>query len=280
MTSYQKTLWILVLFAGAALLAGCDASLAPIDKEAGLYSVHGYLTLNDGPHFVRVKNLNVPVGSDSARALNATATLTNLVTGQAETLTDSIVAFEGTPTHNFRIDQAIQPATTYRLRIEQPDGDATRATATTPRDARVDVSPPPSDTIECLEGITLRFRNIRGESRVQVSGGLYRNGNLHWTREDLRIPAGDSVLAQHGYAAWRLVQKVLPEYEWSRIDRKENYCTLLDRNIMIVAYTHYGPDWPADSVLGDPTQSTVKNGLGVFAGIRRDTMKRVLRLDD
>ena len=280
MTSPQKTLLAVIFLAGAALLTGCDTSLAPVDKEAGLYSVHGHLTLNDGPHFVRVKNLNVPVGSDSARALDAAATLTNLATGQTETLTDSIVAFNGTPTHNLRIGQAIRPATTYRLRIEQPDGDATRAAATMPRDARVDVSPPPSDTIGCLEGIRLRFRNVRGESRVRVSGGLYRGGSIHWTREDLRIPAGDSVLAQHGYAAWRLVQRVLPEYLWSGINSKENYCTLLDENIMIVAYTHYGPDWPADSVLGDPTQSTVKNGLGVFGGIRRDTIKRVLRLDD
>lgn len=268
---------LLVLpFAAALLVTGCDTSLTPFDEDTGLYSVYGYLTLSQNRHFLRVKDLTAPLSSDSTRrTLDAAVTLTNVATGQRETLTDSIVTFDQVFTHNFRTDQDIHPGTTYRLTIEHPNGGATRATATTPRSTEVEVVPL-SDTVKCDEGITFQFRGISGESRVQISGAVVWDTSLRWTRSDLRVPEGDSVFTTGGYLPWRIVQEVVPKAVWAPIQEKKNYCNVLDEKIVRIAYTHFGPGWPADSVLGNPAQSTVENGLGVFSGLRRDTLTRVL----
>lgn len=267
--------FLALLSGGLLLLTGCDASLTAFERDTGLYSVHGYLTLSQNQHFLRIKDLKSPVTPDSTRMLDATVTLTNVSTGQRETLTDSIVVLDQVFTHNFRTDQDIQPGATYRLTVERPSGGATQATATMPRNTEVEIMPP-SGTVECTEGITLYFRGIRGESRVQVSGGVVWDGSVRWTRNDLEVPGEDSVSTTGGYRPSKIVREVVPEAVWSSIQEPGDYCRVLDERIVKVAYTHFGPGWPADSVLGNPAQSTVENGLGVFTGLRRDTVTRVI----
>jgi hypothetical protein len=53
---------------------------------------------------------------------------------------------------------------------------------------------------------------------------------------------------------------------------------LLKNNYMRVAYTHFGPDWPADSIVANPLGSNVEGGLGIFGGLHRDTLRQAITL--
>ncbi len=252
------------------LLGGCDTTLTPFAEDTGLYSVYGFLSFS-GPNFIRVKDLNTPPTGDSTRTLDATVRLENLRTGRTETLVDSVVAFDGTYTHNFRMTQPVVPGATYRLTLARADGQRAEATATMPRQTEVAVEPPAADTLACDGEVLLQFQNIRAESPLALSVGLNWSGGRRWV-EFGRIDRST------GFIPWRLVEEVVPGYALRELSEKE-YCTVLDGPELRIAYTHYGPDWPADSVLADPTASTVKNGLGVFGGFRRDTLRRYVYIE-
>lgn len=252
------------VLAGCFLYVGCDNTVEPFAEEAGLFSVYGYLTLSQEKHFIRVKNLNAPAVRDSAHGLEATVTLENLETGRRETLIDSIVVFEGTATHNFHIEQDIQPETEYRLTVENPDGRAVHATATTPEVTEVETDPADSVAVDCLSILNLDFQNVSDPRLIRLSVGISRNDQWHWVPRD--IPS-----TEYGILPWRIVEDALPDALLDPVD-EQAYCTFLDDTEMIIAYTHFGPDWPPDSVLTDPTSSKVENGLGVFGALHRDTL--------
>jgi hypothetical protein len=47
-----------------------------------------------------------------------------------------------------------------------------------------------------------------------------------------------------------------------------------------IDYTHFGPDWPSDSVVAAPFASRVENEPGVFGGIHRDTVRKSTTLPE
>ncbi|MFB6249747.1 MAG: hypothetical protein ABEL97_14370 [Salinibacter sp.] len=217
-----------------------------------------------------MKDLNTPPTSDSTRTLDATVRLKNLRTGTTETLVDSVVVFNGTYTHNFRMSQPLVPGATYRLTVTRSDGQQAQATATMPRRTTVDVEPAPSDTVDCGGEVSFHFQNVRTESTITLAVAVFWNDRIHWTD-----PA--SVPRKAGFVPWRIVRDALPEYALP--ENPEASCLVLDKSEFRIVYTHYGPDWPADSVLADPTASTVKEGLGVFGGFRSDTLRRYVDID-
>lgn len=261
---------ISVLIAGVALLTGCDNSVDAFEEDAGLFSIHGYLSLSGNEHFIRVKDLNEPLVGDSTRAIDATVTLENLTTGQVETLTDSIVAFEGVYTHNFRTDQDIQPATRYRVSVERPDGRTARATATMP--PRTEVALDPEEPTDCTEALVVRFRNVQEVRLLRVSVGFVWRNQLNWV--DLDEPTvGSEGTPVFSFAPATILDGVFPTSLKRNLGfDQERYCNQLNEDDFRVAYTRFGPDWPADSVLTDPLASSVENGIGVFGGLQRDTL--------
>lgn len=268
-------------FVGPVLLAmllfwsGCDNTVDPFAEESSQFSIHGLLTLSKAKHFIRVKDLNDPVDADSARMLNATVTLENMSTGTTETLADSIVTFDGFFTHNFRTDQDIQPGTSYRLRVERPDGRFSEATATMPPAADLEIEPTPTDTAACDGQILLTFQGIPLDGLVRISAAVRWEDQLRWTEpKQLALPTG-------GYVPWRIVDQVLPDPVLRSVGDPAQYCNeLLDDDKVHITYTRFGPDWPADSVLANPIESSVENGLGIFGGIQRDTVVRTVDTSD
>lgn len=257
--------WGLALCVGI-LLFGCDTALDPFAETTGLYYVYGVFEVNHDEHFVRVRNLNnPPLRSGNPDPLDATVTLENLTAGTSTQLIDSTVTFDETRTHNFRVEQVIQPGATYRLTVERSDGRRTEATATMPETTKVALDPAPTDTVPCDQGIVLNFQDEPKGTRIRRSVGVLFSDSLRWVREQVDV--------QDGFVPWRIVEKTLPRPVLQTIDRPERYCRLLDKKEAHVAYTHFGPDWPADSVLTNPTRSNVKNGLGTLGGVRRDTMR-------
>lgn len=254
--------------AAVVILAGCNTTLEPFDDETGQFSIYGALTLSKEQHFIRVKDLNEPVVQGSTRVLDATVTLENLETGTKETLADSIVTFDGIATHNFRSEQEIQPKATYRLTVERPDERASQATATMPPRTKVEVEPIKTDTVSCTQGIRFNFRNVSDARLLTMTIAVYWEKRWRW----VEINAS----SQFGILPWRIVEEVVPQHILDTLPDSSYYCTLLDDNKLRMPYTHFGPDWPADSVLADPTESTVENGLGVFGGIHQDTLVRTI----
>lgn len=274
----KHSAWLLfgtVVLAGLGLWTGCDNTVDPFAEERGQFSIQGVLTLSQEEHFIRVKDLNDPLIGDSTRTLDVTVTLENQATGTTERLADSIVAFDGLFTHNFRTDQDIQPGVTYELTVERPDGRSSQATATMPPETRVESRPPRPDSIRCSGGLILRFQNVPKGRFLRVFAGF--NWNRAWRWAEIQDPE-----TSIGIEPARFVEKVIPNRvfraelgsNWQ--EQKRLFCTLLDKGRIRIAYTHFGPDWPPDSVLANPIESSVRNGLGVFGGVHRDTLSRVL----
>lgn len=261
------------LLLGLLLLGGCDSTFNPFAEETGVASIYGVLTLSDGPSFIRVKNLNDPLIGDSTRTLDATVTLTNRETGATETLSDSVVVFDGVYTHNFRTDLDLQQKTTYRITVDHPNGRA-QATATLPESTRVDVRP--TEAVSCTQQVQVFFQNVSAPRFVRAEVGIPWRSDLRWidleTSQTGSVPVGRVTPS----AALR---RVVPESILLSVGPPEEYCSLLFGPLRI-AYTHFGPDWPSDSVVADPFASRVENGLGVFGGIHRDTVRKPTTLPE
>lgn len=270
--------WLPVVLVALALASGCKTSLDPVDEEIGLFSIHGVLTLSQEPHYVRVRNLKDPVFDGSDAGVNATVTLEHLDSGTVETLTDSIAVFDGVQTHNFRSEQDIQPDATYRLVVEKPDGRSTEATATTPPQTQVDVEP--TGPTKCVQSVGLHYKNVPDRRLLRIDVGIpWRN---QWKWVDLDVPTtGPEGTPVVSFDAATIIDRIIPERIQATVGyNPKKFCNLLDDNKLRVAYTHFGPDWPADSVRTDPVASTVKNGLGVFGGLHRDTLQKAIDLPE
>lgn len=251
------------------LASGCDARLQPYAEDAGLFSIYGYLTLSDEPHYIRVKNLNDLVLDDSTEPLDATVTLENLGTGATETLVDSVVVFDGQLTHNFRTNMKIEPEASYQVIVERSDGRTGRATATMPPITAAEVDP--AAEASCHRRLTLDYPRIDHPRFIRASVGLKYGDVLHWA--DIELETLDEGGLRARFKPASLVDEFVPENVTPIVDcEADRYCNLLDDESIRIAYTHFGPDWPSDSALANPLPSEVANGLGVFGGLRRDTL--------
>lgn len=262
---FVATVSILLLF------AGCDTTLEPFSEETGLYSIYGYLTVGKETHHIRIKNLNDPVLSDTSATLDATVTLENLDSGTTKTLLDSLVRFGGISTHNFRAQQEIDPATRYRLTVERSDGRSARSTASTPKITVAEISPP--EDAPCYDVVRIRFPEISERRLVRASIGVSYGGQTEWVPVELVGGRGDGRGVFYGFKPALAVEEVVPNDITPVVNCDPNkYCSLLDDRKIRVAYTHFGPDWPADSLITNPLESNVENGTGIFGGLRRDTL--------
>lgn len=267
---------ILPRFAGllAALtiplaMAGCDVNLQPFAKNTGLYSIHGYLTSSNGPHYIRVKDLNDLALPGSTNVLDATVTLTNLETGATEILSDSIVIFAGVATHNFRSTMDVDVEETYEVTVERSDGRRGTAHATMPPRTETDLSP--ETVTQCNAAVRVEFPNVDEARFIDARVGMKYGGKLEWLDLDLNESYTGGL--RRGFKPASFVDEIVPRTVTPFVDcQAERYCNLLDDKKIRIAYTHFGPDWPADSTTSDPLASEVTNGVGVFGGLRRDTL--------
>lgn len=260
----------------ALLLVGCDTTLEPFAENNGAYSVRGVLTLTQDTHYIRVKNLNQPISED-APELDATVTLENLTTGLTETLEDSVVLFEGVATHNFRVDQSIEPSADYRLTVERSDGVTTQATATTPPFTEVDVAPE-TTAVACDQEIILDFPNVPTPRLLRLRAAIEWEGIPYWRSIDITTRSDGTPTAFVSAAS--VIADVVPAPTLETLGGASQYCTILSDDTLPIAYTHFGPDWPADSVRADPLASDVENGLGLFGAMHRDTLYKTVYVPD
>lgn len=275
----HEALWasVMACVLAALLLVGCDTTLEPFAENNGAYSVRGVLTLTQDEHYIRVKDLNQPVTQDTARTLDATVTLENLTTGLTETLEDSVVLFEGVATHNFRVDQSIEPSADYRLTVERSDGVTTQATATTPPFTDVIVAPE-TTAVACDQEIILDFPNVPTPRLLRLRAAIEWDGIPYWRSIDITTRSDGTPTAFVSAAS--VIADVVPAPTLETLGGASQYCTILSDDTLPIAYTHFGPDWPADSVRADPLASDVENGLGLFGAMHRDTLQKTVYVTD
>jgi len=252
---------VFVLLGGA--LVGCENTIEPF-SEAGAYSVYGNLSLADQKHFFRVKPLNRPIGSEEP--LDVTVTLTNQSDGTTRTLRDSVIVFDGAPTHNYWTAFRPEPATAYELTVERADGTVTRAQATTP--TAVDPEVMPSEPETCRTEVRVVFREAVAPRTVAV--GFRYEGTMHWVSRssDIGSPPNRDALGLRFTPQSILVTEVPGRLGESRCVKLE-HATLYVR----VLYTGSRSERSIDELNFDPTESRqVTNGTGFFGTVRRDTV--------
>lgn len=266
-----------VVAVGLILSLGCDPSIDPIDRDAGLFSIYGYLNLTTEPHYVRIRNLKDPILDDSTAGVNATVRLENLETGATEVLDDSIVVFQGVQTHNFSSDLDILPSDKYRIVVEREDGESTEATATMPPLTKTDDRP--SGPVNCTDHFRVNFPNVPEPRFVRINLGIHWRGRWRWTHVD-EPNVGEGGVPTVAFAPTTIIRRIIPERILITTGPPREYCDLLGKKAVRVAYTHFGPDWPADSLLANPVASRVENGLGVFGGLHRDTIEKAIEIPE
>lgn len=246
-------------------VAGCDSTLNPIAEDSGVASIYGVLTLSEQPSLIRVENLNDPLVGDTTRELEAEVTLTNRRTGKTRVLPDSILVFDGVPTQNFQADFDVKEETTYQITVDLPSGSA-KAVATTPESTRVAIRP--LGPASCTQSVRTSFPNVSDEKSVRAELGIPWRGSVHWIDLEVNQPGEVPVTTFTPAFAMR---EVVPQSVLSSTGPPKEYCSILFAPLRI-AFTHFGPDWPSDSVAADPFESRVENGLGLFGGIHQDTL--------
>lgn len=251
---------LLVVLGG--VLAGCENTIEPF-SEAGAYSVYGNLSLADQKHFFRVKPLNRPIGSEEP--LDVTVTLTNQSDGTTRTLRDSVIVFDGAPTHNYWTAFRPAPATAYELTVEREDGTGIRAQATTP--TAVDPAVVPSEPETCKTEVRVVFREAAAPTKVTI--GFRYDGEMHWVPRTNIEPLPDRDALGLRFTPQTVLMTEVP----GRFG--ESRCVKLQYNTLYIAVLYRSPTTQEANygVTFDPTESKrVTNGTGFFGAIRRDTL--------
>lgn len=281
-----KKYYVSLFFAAilcSVLLAGCgDRTIEPLEENPGSFSVYGALALEKNPNFIRVKDLSQQFLTDSGRVLGATVIFEDLEEGTQSTLRDSVVEFSGEFTHNFIVDQNLEPDHRYLLRVEDPEGGETVSSMVeTP--AITEVSLNRSGEIPCERVIEFTFANVVRPERITIEAGFFYQDELFFRpinrrrqleyRED-----ADEMFIRASTNDFLIEVFPPPELGDPRVDQEELApifpCSALDSNIVIVRYIHFGANWESYDRTGifDPTTSeSINSGLGFLGALRRDS---------
>jgi hypothetical protein len=273
-------LLVVAAFVAAALLmlGGCDTSVAPRSGRA-FFSIRGYLQTELPPgqrQYVRVNDLDRPLGDTARQRLDATVTLENLTDGTVEPMQQRVIVFDSVVTHNFWTDAPIRPATTYRVRVEGADGRVTASTTTTPTDQNLT---PDVDFSDCLAGFHLTFP--RG-SLVYDVHALYRyEGEVYAVDRTSALEFASGAPPRVHLRPEAELRAIIPQPPslgpsspiggpyYSR-------CPYLDMARVEVAYTLLSGDWAeradSDDDFSPTTALGIDDGIGFFGSVRRDTI--------
>jgi hypothetical protein len=264
------------------LMVGCDPSVQPFaPSDRYHYSVFGVLNPVEDTQWVRVEPISVPSHDGAPRTLDATVTLEHVESGQTWVLRDSVMeVVSGEPQHNFWTTAPIAAGSTYRLAVQNGEGDTTRATTTTPN------APPTTrvrDSLQlpCIPSLpranrfNVRVLDTENLAALQVRYYQTFQKSVYYTFDwyDETTKNGERYEATIDY---------LDDLRTANPQRGKP-CTA-DSAFVIAAAG--GPDWPAwgeysGASLTELTRpdsfSNVQGGHGTFLGVYSDTTKVEVR---
>ena len=262
--------FVLVLLLSSIVVAGCDNSLEPISDEAG-FSIYGALSLSTDRQLIRVRDLRAPLTPEATETLEAEVFLERLSDGRRIQMVDSVIAFDGVFTHNFRAVEDLQPDTDYRLIAQRPDGTQSTVTARTPP-VVPEVTLP--DSSNCLQQFRVTFPGITDIRQIRASIGYTTDLETVWVDtvpSDFETDPNQNLVLE--FRPESVLETTIPRQDQPRpISLYAPRCLALASERIQVAYLHFGPEWSGALETFDPTESgRVENGLGFFGALRRDT---------
>jgi len=101
---------------------GCDNTLAPLDKETGVYAIYGALDMDEQTNYIRIRDLKAPFTSEATEFLDAQVIFENLMTGDKSTLAFERQEYDGVYLHNFVVHGEMEPNTKYMVSTKRSDG--------------------------------------------------------------------------------------------------------------------------------------------------------------
>lgn len=148
-----------LMFVIFGMLCGCgDRSVNPYENERAIYSMYGALEVGKTPNYIRVKDLQVPFDDEDQQDLNAIIRFEDLDNGNTTILVDTTSDFSGNITHNFIVQEPIQPLGKYQITAEREDGATVQTIATGPHVTEVEAEP--TENVECEQQIEFIFKNV------------------------------------------------------------------------------------------------------------------------
>lgn len=265
MTRFFYPLIIILSFLIA--ISGCDNTLNAVDEEKGEYSIYGYLDLYADVNFIRVKNLNTNLLQDTVDTIDATVILENLNNGTNETLNDSIVEFDDVKTHNFLSTMNIEPATEYRVSVENADGKVTSATTATPKIAETNIEPVAAN---CTTQVHLNFDPVINRNALDLKVGFHYDDQEFWVRANkFLIESDEEVIAS--FTPYDILDDAFALTSPDDVlggDPLRVFCDRLDNEIFMAQYTHYSSEIHSNNIT-DTLRIT--GGTGRFGAFYKDS---------
>lgn len=244
---------------------GCDNSLDLIDEATGSYSIYGALDMNKEINFIRVKDLNVPIENIMDEPLNVEVVLENLTEGVSQVLKDSVVIFDGVPTHNFYTTMDIPPRSEFRITVSGEDGRTTTARATAPNLSDVYIEPekPGCRTEVDVEVSPIEAGNVSSEIAVSYDGMEWRWGGFEQEFDDKVV---------HTFQPQEILDEIWKDWAIASFDcgvlcyeDPRPQCYELDSDFWKVKFIHYGPDVDEGDLSND---IKIPGGVGKFRIVR------------
>lgn len=252
-----------LLAAGCLLVfAACSNEIDPLDESKGQFSIYGALEIGTRDNVIRVRDLNEPFVAESTRTLDATVTLTDLERGTTETLRDTVVRFDGLPTHNFRSALAIRPQTRYRVSVEAPGRGPVTATATTPRRTELEVRPTGRT---CNVPIRLTFAPIDDPEDLDVEIGFDYDGRRYWTRLPF-VDRGSDDRITTSFVPLSVLDRAFGACQPPSNLPRTVWCDDLDSETFYLRFTHFGTRSGGTS----DADIDVPGGAGNLVGVQQE----------
>ncbi|MDR9419838.1 hypothetical protein [Gracilimonas sp.] len=259
-----------VIIALVALVAGCEEPFQPLEEnDQYFYSIYGFLDATADTQWVRIMPVRETTDY-SDEPIDATATLTELETGEEVIVNDSLfsmpqVAPGDALIWNFWTTFDIKPSHAYSLVVERSDGAVSKTTVNIPDDY-------PEPVVEGRY-ISLTGVNNIAEARIDWKVRDRRDDTIHLFRilqHRIKYFQDDDEYLITVYPNVDFTNEILETLEADQVDVE-----ILDTKAVI---TVAGKDWIDFSELDrsiialPQATSNIENGVGYFVGTIRKTI--------
>lgn len=234
---YQFLLIGLLLCSGMSF---CDNSLDPLDRDLGIYSIYGFLDLNEETHFIRIRDLNAPFTLQATESIDAAVSLQNLTRETIDILESRVKVHQGANQHTFEYHTEIIPEDEFLLSVERSDGMVVQIPITAPTKPEPKVVP---QNQNCYVPINFEMDPLKGSTVVLQVGVRISDPRVRYRwNEPIVLSAGDK------NTPGDINYTFTPQNQLDELFIFQQQCDRLkeddeegDTGYIYLNYIHYGP---------------------------------------